>query len=373
MQRCPFAPGHAVPAALGLAATVVMPLVGCGQASPELRITPVQTDTVRQQEWNESLSAVASLEADQEVQLAAQAGGRIERLLVAQGDRVRRGQLLLVLDQTQLRAEVASLRAQMETRKLNFQRFQQLVRQGAASALQRDEFREAYIAAREALVAREADLAFKDLRAPIDGVVGELAVKAGDVIQPGQVLTRLLRNDRLEARIDVPAVAAARVRPGQRVFLFEGLGDRPIATGLVSSLDPAVSSASQVIAVRARVQPTGTAPLRSGQRSRARIALDGQEALMVPFTAVSRLAGQSFVSVVGTLADLERSPGQVRLGPLRRLPPGTRFAIQTPVQLGPLQNNRYPVLRGLEPGAQVITSGGLNIRHGSPVKPESIR
>ena len=44
--------------------------------------------------------------------LAAQAGGRIERLLVDQGDRVRRGQLLLVLDQTQLRAEVASLRAQ---------------------------------------------------------------------------------------------------------------------------------------------------------------------------------------------------------------------------------------------------------------------
>jgi RND family efflux transporter MFP subunit len=373
MERCPSAPGRAVPSAIALAAASVLALVGCGQESQEVRITPVQTETVRQQEWSESLSAVASLEADQEVQLAAQAGGRIEQLLVAQGDQVRRGQLLLVLDQTQLRAEVASLRAQMETRKLNFQRFQQLVRQGAASALQRDEFREAYIAAREALVAREADLAFKDLRAPIDGVVGDLAVKAGDVIQPGQVLTRLLRNERLEARIDVPAVAAARVRPGQSVLLLAGLGDRPIATGTVSSIDPAVSSASQVIAVRARVQPTGAAPLRSGQRSRARIALDGREALMVPFTAVSRLAGQAFVSVVGSLAELERAPGQVRLGPLRRLPPGTRFAIQTPVQLGPLQNNRYPVLRGLESGAQVITSGGLNMRHGSPVKPETVR
>lgn len=359
--------------ALTLAAVAVLPLVGCGQAAPEARITPVQVETARLQEWRESLTAVASVEADQEVQLAAQAGGRIERLLVAQGDPVRRGQLLLVLDQTQLRAEVASLRAQMETRRLNYRRFEQLVRQGAASALQRDEFREAYIAAREALVAREADLAFKDLRAPIDGVVGDLAVKAGDVIQPAQVLTRLLRNDRLEARIDLPAVAAARVRPGQAVTLLDGLSDRPLATGAVSSIDPAVSRASQVIAVRARVRATGVAPLRSGQRSRARLALDGRQAVMVPFAAVSRLAGQPFVRVVGRLEDLERAPGQVRLQPLRRLPPSTRFAIQTPVQLGPLQDNRYPVLRGLNPGAEVITSGGLNIRHGSPVKPEPLR
>lgn len=368
MQRCAPPPPLA-----GLAVAVLVPLLGCAQAPPQARIIPVQTETARQQEWRESVTAVASVEADQEVRLAAQAGGRIERLLVVQGDRVRRGQLLLALDQTQLRAEVASLRAQMETRKLNYQRFEQLVRQGAASALQRDEFREDYIAAREALVAREADLSFKDLRAPIDGVVGDLAVKAGDVIQPGQVLSRLLRNDRLEARIDVPVAVAARVRPGQTVALLDGLGDRPIATGRVSSIDPAVSSASQVIAVRARLDPTGLIPLRSGQRSRARIALDGRQAVMVPFAAVSRLAGQAFVNVVGSLAELERAPGQMRLEPLRRLPAGTRFAIQTPVQLGPLQRHHYPVLRGLAPGAQVITSGGLNIRHGSPVKPDNLR
>jgi RND family efflux transporter MFP subunit len=368
MQRCAPAPALVV-----FAAVALVPLVGCGPAQPEVRITSVQTEPAREQEWRESITAVATVEAAQEVRLAAQAGGRIERLLVAQGERVRRGQLLLVLDQAQLRAEVASLRAQMETRKLNYQRFEQLVGQGAASALQRDEFREAYIAAREALVAREADLAFKDLRAPIDGVVGDLAVKAGDVIQPGQILTRLLRNDQLEARLELPVAAAARVRPGQNVVLFDGLGERPIATGTVSSIDPAVSSASQVIAVRARIAATGVAPLRSGQRSRARLELDGRQVVMVPFTAVSRLAGQSFVSVVGTLQQLERSPGQVRLEPLRRLPAGTRFAIQTPVQLGPLHNNSYPVLTGLLPGREVITSGALNIRHGSPVKPERVQ
>lgn len=334
---------------------------------------PVQTEVARLEAWREELTGVARLEADQEVQLAAQVGGRIERLLVNQGDRVRRGQLVLVLDQTQLRAEVASLRTQMETRRLTYQRFELLVRQGAASALQRDQYREEYISAREALVAREADLAFKDLRAPIAGVVGDLAVKPGDVIQPGQVLTRLLSNDRLVARIDVPVAAAGRVGAGQVVTLLEGLGDRPIATGVVRSLDPAVSGASQVVVVRAQLQPTGVAPLRSGQRSRARIALDERRVVMAPFGAVSRMAGQAFVQVVGSVAELERRPGQVRLDSLRRLPPSTRFAIQTPVQLGPLQKNRYPVLAGLAPGAVMITSGELNIRHGSAVRPDRPR
>jgi len=199
-----------------LLAAALLALAGCWAGRPELRITPVQTTVARLEPWREEITTVATLEAADAVALAAQAGGRIERLLVAQGDRVRRGQLQLVLDQTQLRAEVASLRAQMETRKLNYERFELLVREGAASALQRDEFREAYIAAREALVARQADLAFKDLRAPIDGVVGDLAVKVGDVIQPGQVLTGLLRNERLEARLQVPEAAAPGCGPARR-------------------------------------------------------------------------------------------------------------------------------------------------------------
>ena len=50
------------------------------------------------------------------------------------------------------------------------------------------------------------------------------------------------------------------------------------------------------------------------------------------------------------------------------MPSGTRFAVQTPIKLGALQNNRYAVLKGIEPGSQVITTNLLNLRHGTPVK-----
>ncbi|WP_254928029.1 efflux RND transporter periplasmic adaptor subunit [Cyanobium sp. T1B-Tous] len=352
-----------------MAALVPAALVlGCGPVrEPARRLPLVQTQPIEPAGFQAGFDTVSTLEAEEEVDLAAQAGGRIQRLLVRQGDRVRQGQLLLVLDQTQLRAEVASLRAQMQTNRLNYQRYQDLARQGAASALQRDEFRQAYIAAREALVAREADLAFKDLRAPIAGTVADLRVKQGDVIEAGVPLTRLIRNDRLLARIDVPAVYAGRVRPGQRVLLLDASRAQPLAEGQVSTVDPGVAAATQTLLVKAAfANPRGS--LRNGQRSRTRLVLDRREELAVPFTAVTQLAGQSFVYVVGSLADLERRPGQAALAELRKLPAGTRFALQTPVQLGDLQGNRYPVRRGLAAGDLVITAGLLNLRHGAPLQ-----
>ena len=347
-------------------------LAGC-QSNPSdgQRVPRVQTQVVGLASFRNTVETVSTLESASEVQLAAQASGRILQLLVSQGDRVQRGQLLLVLDQAQLRAEVASLRGQMQTTKLNYERFNYLVKQGAASSLQRDEYRQAYLAAREALAARQADLAFKALRSPISGTVADLQVKAGDVIQAGAPLTKVIGESRLLARIDVPAIYATQLRPGLRVELIDPIRKVPLETGVVDSVDPGVAVASQSVLVKAAfANPNGL--LRNGLRVRTKLILGTQESLAVPFTAVSQLAGQSFVYVLGSRADLERRPGRADLQLVRQQPPKTKFAIQTPVQLGPLQGNRYPVIRGLQPGQRVIASGLLNLRHGAPVKTSRI-
>lgn len=357
-----------LPAALlTVVALVSTPLAGCQAPQEPRRIPTVLSQRVAPASFADTVETVGTLEARDDVQLAAQASGRVQQLLVRQGDRVRRGQLLLVLDQTQLRAEVASLRAQMQTSKLNYERFAYLVRMGAASAIDRDQYRQTYVAAREALVAREADLAFRDLRAPIDGTVGDLRVKTGDVLVAGAPIAALLRNDRLLVRLDVPAAQAAAVREGQRVELFDA-GGRMQAAAVVSGIDPNVRSTSQVLLVRAVLAEPRGRLLRAGLRLRARLLLDRREQPAVPFTAVITLAGQTFVYRVGDRAALEQEPGKAPLAELRGLPPHTRFALQTPVRLGPLQDNRYPVLAGVRPGEPVITSGLLNLRHGAPVK-----
>lgn len=335
--------------------------------APAQRALPVQAAPVAAAVFSQNVDTVSTLEAIDEVALAAQASGRIEQLLVRQGDVVREGQRLLVLDQVQLRAEVAALRAQTETDRINYARFEQLARVGADTALRRDQARQQYISSRQQLVARQADLQFRDLKAPIDGVVGDIQVKQGDVLQAGTPFTTIIRNDRLLARVDVPAIFTDRVRLGQPVVLMDPVRNVPLAEGQVRSIDPGVVAASQSLLVKAEF-PNPRGDLRTGMRTRTRLVLDSRQQPAVPFAAVTQVAGQSFVFVVGGLEQLRNNPGRLDKARLAALPADGRFALQVPVKLGPLQDNRYPVLSGLTAGQQVVTSNLLNLRHGSLIQ-----
>ena len=357
------------PRSLLCAAGLVLALVGCGRggADRNTRMPVVATAPVEPVVFSQGIDAIATLEAAQSVQLASQVSGRVLQLLTRQGQSVRPGQVLLVLDQTQLQAEVASLRAQMQTDRLNYERYERLVREGAASAIQRDQFRQTAMASRAALIAREADLAFRTVRAPQAGVIGEINVKPGDVLQAGVPFTRLVSNRDQLAEIELPANLAARIRPGLPVVLQAPDGSGAEIKTRISAVEPSVAAATQLLMVQAPL-PMGGEHWRTGMRLRARVVLDSREVLAVPFAAVTRLAGQSFVYVVGDRSQLLQRPGQVDRQQLTSLPAQTLFALQVPVQLGELQNNRYPVLSGMRPGQQVVTSGLLTLRHGTPVR-----
>ncbi len=343
-------------------------LAGCDRTGPQAA-PPLQVDVLeaRPAAFRQEVVTISTLDAVESVQLAAQAGGRIQRLNVRQGDRVRPGQLLVVLDQTQLQAEVLSLRSRQAKDRLNYQRFAFLARAGAASAIQRDELRQAFIETSASLRAREADLAFRDLRSPIAGVIGDVTVKVGDVIRAGDPFTTVIRNGELNARIDVPARLRNSVRPGQTVILEDPGSSRPLVSGVVDSIDPSVNVGNQVLLVKATYDNRGGS-LRNGLRVRTRLVLDSSAQLSVPVGVVTQSSGQSYVWRVGSLQELEREPGQAPLEQLRKLPPGSLFALQTRVTLGPLQDGRYPVVSGLGAGARVISSNLLSLRHGLPVQ-----
>jgi RND family efflux transporter MFP subunit len=352
-----------------LAAGMSLSLAGCGRGTTERgnRIPLVTTTAVEPAVFAQAIEAIATLEAARSVQLASQATGRVLQLRVRQGQSVRPGQVLLVLDQTQLQAEVASLRAQMQTDRLNHERYERLVRQGAASAIQRDQYRQAAMASRAALVAREADLAFRTVRAPQAGVIGEINLKPGDVLQAGLPFTRLVSNSDQLAEIELPANLSGRVRPGLTVVLQAPDGSGQEISTRISAVEPSVTAATQLLMAQAPLPVAGD-QWRNGMRLRARVVLGTRNELAVPFAAVTRLAGQSFVYVIGNRAQLLQRPGQVDRQQLASLPASTRFALQVPVQLGAVQDNRYPVLAGLSSGQQVVTSGLLTLRHGTPVR-----
>ena len=194
-----------------LAGTSVL-LAGCG--GTPFQALPVQETAVKKVEFTEDIQTVSTLEAKDLVALAAQAGGRVDELKIAQGDLVEPGQLLLVLDQEQENARLRSEVAKAETDKLNYQRYEYLASQGAVSEMQRDQRRQAYISSRERAIAQQATVGYSNLTSPMAGTIADVKVKLGDVLRQGDVFTMVVKNNTLEARVDIPAKFGDRVEVG---------------------------------------------------------------------------------------------------------------------------------------------------------------
>ena len=348
-----------------LAGSMVL-LAACG-GGPQFQALPVQEAAVKKADFTDAVQTVSTLEATDLVQLAAQARGRVDELRIDQGDVVKSGQLLVVLDQEQEQASLRRDVAKAETDQINYQRYKFLSEQGAVSEKQRDQYRQQAISSKERAIAQQATVGYSNLTSPISGIVADVSVKVGDVIKQGQIFTKLVKNNQLEARIELPSVYGPRLKNGLPVVLMLAGADEPLAKSTVMSIDPTVSSGTQALLVKAVFEnPEGT--LRNGQRLITRVELDTKSLDAVPYTAVTTASGQNFVFRVGSLQQLEQQPGNAPIDELKQLPEDTKFALQTPVEVGTVQNNLYPVLKGVKVGEKVITSNLMNLKHGSPIQ-----
>ena len=313
-------------------------------------------------EFTEWVDSVSTLQASNLVELAAQSGGRILELKIRQGDEVEAGELLLVLDQDEEKAKAKSAKA-------NYERYAYLAEVGAASQKELDRYRTQYIGAK-------AKLSYSNLRSPSAGTVADVKVKVGDVIQQGQVFTTLVENNELEARVEVPAIFSALLRKGQPVLLRAPGSQEVIATGAVGSIDPRINPNTQGLLVTA-VFPNTDGTLRDGQRLRTRVQIKSKDELSVPFAAVTQTSGQSFVFRLGSFDELRQNPGKADLKSLQlgikagKLPADAQFALQTPVTVGELENDLYPITKGLKLNQKVATTNLLNLKHGMPVQVQS--
>jgi len=356
----------------GLVSLGVM-VTACGPSGPQRPPVAVQQAPVQLARFTDDIDTVSTLETYSLVQLAAQASGRVLELKISQGDQVQPGQLLVVLDQAQQRAALAEQKAKAETAKLDWQREEFLARQGASSLRQRDSYRTRYIAAAEQVKSLEATLSYSNLRSPTAGTVADVQVRVGDIVQQNQPFTSLVQNNALEARVEVPAVFGDRLALGQPVLLSAPGSGKVLATGKVDSIDPQVNAQTQGLLVKALFANTD-GRLRSGQRLRTRVQVQSKERLSVPFAAVTQSSGQSFVFRMGSFEELKANPGKADIERISKgiqygkLPKTTLFALQTPVQVGALKNNRYPITQGLTLNQKVITTNLLNLKHGMPVQ-----
>jgi RND family efflux transporter MFP subunit len=359
----------------------VLLLASCGSGKPEARQPlTVQAVTVGAFRFAPGIDTISTIESTSNVVMRPQADGRVVRILAAQGQMVRAGQPILVLDNVQEAATLDANRAEAMKDRVNAERYVFLNDQGAVSTKDRDYYITQAIQSRDRARSSAATLSYKFVTAPISGQLGNLdSVKLGDYVRQGQAITGIVNNSVLWTLMEVPATQSSRVRIGLPVQV-ESQSDPPVrGVGRVVFVSPyfasnaSSSSAPNTVLVKAEFPNLGGL-LKTGQYVRNRIITDVKDQLAIPVQAVLMQAQQPFVyrilPLYSVLPKIEASdqvlPEQKQQ--LRKLPGTTPIVVQTPVKLGALQNNAYPVLSGLAKGDQVVVSNTALLRSGMPVK-----
>ena len=359
---------------------LIPPLLGACGAQPQARPPlPVQVESIGDAEFNPSIEVISQLSSTTDVALRPETDGRVVKILARQGQRVKAGQPIIVLDNVQLTASLNASKAEARKNRLNAERYIFLNQQGAVSTRERDFYVTEAIKSRDQVRADAATLGYKYVTAPISGEIGDLdTVKLGDYVRQGQAITGIVDNSNLWTLMDVPATQAARVAIGQPVQLVTQ-GNPPVqGTGKVVFISPyygvsGSTSSPNTVLVKAAF-PNLTGKLKTGQYVRNRIITGSSRQLSVPVTAVLMQAQQPFVYRVLPLSQvLPRIKASTTIPEqqkqkLEALPPTTSIVVQTPVQLGPLQGNRYPLISGLQRGERVVVSNTALLRTGLPVK-----
>ena len=345
-------------------------LAGCSSepAKEHARETVDAPITVVQNTTMPSFHSVAgTVRAETTSTLSANVVGTVARMRVAEGDRVRKGDVLVEIDARESRANADRVRAgqaevehAIESAAANarlaettFRRYDALRERGSASRQEFDEARSRHAAAQAELaraVARrgearaasaqaEAVLGYSSVRAPIDGVVTARFVDAGAQALPGVPLVSIANEQ--ATRVDASVPEHITVRPGDRALVDAG-GTRLEArvTRVQPSLDPAARSAVVQLAL--------DRPLRAGTYVKVSIPVGARNAVTVPNSAVVRRGQLTSVFVVG--AD--------------------RVAHMRLITLGTSDASRAEVLSGIAAGESIVSApervrDGVTVRSGA--------
>jgi RND family efflux transporter MFP subunit len=310
----------------------------------------------------QSSEYVATIKSRRSATLQPQVDGRLTQISTKSGDHVKAGQVMMAIDPLHQQAAVDSQRATERQKKalydyntLEIERQKKLFDAGIIS---RDVYEQAqqafdnskadYEAALASRKSQEEQLAYYTIRAPFDGVVGDIPVHVGDYVSSTTMLTTVDENKDLEAYIYVPTERAAQVRQGLEVDLMDTSG-KLLEKTRIDFLSAQVDSSLQGILAKAPVH-FGPEVLRNAQLIKARVIWSTTPMAVVPVLAVTRQGGQSFVFVA-------------------RQQNGHFVASQTPVTLGDTVGNTYSITSGLNAGDKVIVSSTQFLVNNMPVMP----
>ena len=366
--------------------TVAIALTACGLDMPKETKTSYETMTVKKQDLTVPVKFSAKLKGQSDVTITPQVSGQLLQIRVSEGQQVRKGQVLFVIDSRNAQHEVQAAQANLQAARANLQAAQaqensakleyesnkNLFEKKIVSSYMLENSQNNYKQAQAAVSQARAsvtqaqasvsrarvNLGFCTITSPVTGVIGEIPVRPGDQVSPASQLTIVSGNTNMEAEFSLPESALEMaVAQGYSTKAEEALKLFPDVTfvmkngteyehkGRISSATGMVNATTGTVACKATF-PNPEGKLFSGIQGTVVMPSAKQDVIVIPQAAVLRLQDKSLVYKVK--AD------------------NTATAVTVTTQdAGNGQD--FIVTSGLNVGDKIVTVGANNVQEGEQV------
>ena len=288
--------------------------------------------------------AVGSLRSRQGVMLRPEVSGRIAQLPFTDGQRVRRGQLMVQLDDTLQQAQLQQAQAQASIARTNLQRSRELLAQSFVSQSAVDQNVSALQVADAQVALAQAQLARMKVLAPFDGTTGIRVVNIGDYVKDGADLVNVEDLSAMFVDFRLPERHIAQVHAGLAIEVALDALPGVNFKGRIEAIDSQVDANGRALLVRARVD-NANAQLKPGMFARPRVVFSTRAgAIVVPEEALVPQGERQFIYLV-----VDDGKGQ-------------KLARRVEARVGQRLSGKVEVLGGVSAGAMVVTAGQSRLR-----------
>ncbi|OCH96990.1 hypothetical protein A8135_04985 [Legionella jamestowniensis] len=219
----------------------------------EPKPVPVETAVVIEKTLADQFETIGSLASTDNIDISSELSGQIAAIYFKPGTLVKKGTLLIQLDATVLKSELASANANLALSETSYERTRELTKRKLASEQALDQALADLQEKQNTVKAKKAQLEKLSLRAPFTGTLGSRQVSIGQYVRVGQPLVRLVANQKLRVEYTLPERYLPSVQVGQQVTIVSDAYPNQIYKGYVNYIDPAIDKETRTIAIEALI------------------------------------------------------------------------------------------------------------------------
>ncbi len=309
----------------------------------------IASSKVKEESWQPSLSAVGSLVAVNDVHVTSEVPGKVAAIKFQSGQRVKRGDTLLQLDDDVDRAELYGLQVELELAQVQFDRSSKLIKERTLSQSEYDVARAQLESAKANVASKQAVIDKKSIRAPFSGLLGIRQVDLGEYLAAGAEIVLLQSLDPIYADYTLPERYLSELSTGQTIELSVQAYPKQKYTGQIEAFDPGIDVGTRSVRIRAQLDnPDGL--LRPGMFAEVSTLLPRRnEILTIPEQAITYAPYGDSVFLI-----IEKE--------------GQKVVQRRQVETGDVRNGRIEIIEGLEAGDEVVSAGQVKLRNDQLVR-----